>query len=139
MNKTILISIVLMTLGLLEATAQNFLGHSKETIRTYMADNYPDYEKSSFKLADKENSDGIIFTTPSKQVRIYVFEDSSTCTAYLVVYRASDYNRIIDNFNKYYVKHGELEWLEDIGHMTLHYKIEREEGLFTVAVTEYLY
>lgn len=131
-----IVGILLLALPF-SSIAQNLMGGTKEEIRNYIAKHHPDYEPSSFKFADKQNSDAICYLTPSKQLRIYVFENSKTCTAYLNVYSNSELNRIISNFNQTFVKHGNLEWLDYGSSTTLHYKLEREADFFTVAVTKY--
>jgi len=115
--------------------SQNMVGLSKSEVQKQMTSNYPKFSASAFGVSTNINTLKYI-NSKTDETLIFYFTKENKCQYSKMIEDMDFLPAKIKEFNTKYKPNGELKWIETVKGKNYNIKIEKEEFLFNVIVTE---
>ncbi len=128
--------LILITFFLIiHAGAQNMIGLSKSETEKKMASDFPKFTSSSFGISTNINTLKYVDSKTDRTL-IFYFGKNNKCEYSKMIEDMDMLQKRITEFNTKYKPNGELKWIENTRGKNYTIKIEKEEYIFNVIITE---
>ena len=127
--------LILITFFLLfEANAQNMVGLSKSDIQKKMASDFPKFETNAFGIST--NISTLKYVDKNDRTLIFYFGKDNKCEYSKMIEDMDVLQKRITEFNSKYKPNGDLKWIENTRGKNFNIKIEKEEYIFNIIISE---
>lgn len=115
--------------------SQNMIGLTKTEVQKQMSASYPKFSASSFGISTNINTLKYIDTKTDRTL-IFYFNKENKCQYSKMIEDMDLLSARVKEFNTKYKPNGELKWIESYKGKNYNIKIEKEEYIFYVLITE---
>ena len=115
--------------------AQNMVGLTKSEVQKKMNTDYPRFTTNSFGISTNINTLKYV-DSKTDQTIIFYFGKDNKCQYSKLIEDMDVIQKRVAEFNKKYKPAGELTWIENTRGKNFTIKIEKEEYIFNVLITE---
>jgi hypothetical protein len=117
-----------------QAEAQNMVGMTKAEVQKKMASDFPRFETNAFGISTNINT--LKYVDKNDRTLIFYFGKDNKCEYSKMIEDMDVLQKRIVEFNAKYKHNGELKWIENTRGKNYNIKIEKEEYIFNVIITE---
>ena len=117
-----------------QAEAQNMVGMTKAEVQKKMASDYPRFETNAFGISTNINT--LKYVDKNDRTLIFYFGKDGKCEYSKMIEDMEVLQKRITEFNSKYKPNGELKWIENTRGKNYNIRIEKEEYIFNVIITE---
>jgi hypothetical protein len=120
---------------IISVQSQNMIGLSKIEVQKQMTSNYPKFSVNSFGISTNINTLKYIDSKTDRTL-IFYFNKDNKCEYSKMIEDMDLLPSRIKEFNSKYKPNGDLKWIENVRGQNYNIKIEKEEYIFNVLITE---
>jgi len=137
MKNTLYISIFILAFLIFSDVikSQNMIGLTKKEIQKQMTSNFPKFTENSFGISTNMNTLKYIDSKADRTL-IFYFDKTNLCNYSKLIEDISTIDARIKEFNGKYKSSGNLQWTEIKNGKNYTIKIEKEEYIYNVIITD---
>ena len=118
-----------------QLSGQNMVGLSKTEVTKKMASDYPKFQSNSFGISTNINTLKYVDSKTDRTV-IFYFGKDNKCQYSKLIEDMDVLDKRIAEFNTKFKKNGDLNWIETTRGKNFNIKIEKEEYIFNVIISD---